>query len=129
MLRILSFLIALPLLFIVLAGAGLYAAYGQVDPCRALAVERTRRTEAETGIGLERVVEPWMRAQTSQLSTGRCMRDLVHSWKTRMWNGEDHAGRDEERERDYGEEPQYRVRGYDDGRSYDDRRGYDRYDD
>ena len=38
-------LILVPLLVIALAAGALYAAYGEVDPCRALAVERARRAE------------------------------------------------------------------------------------
>lgn len=107
MFRILSGLIALPFLLLGVAVAGLYVAYGQVDPCRALAVEEARRTEADTGIHLGGVVEPWMRIQTSQLSTGRCARELVRSWKDR-WNSDE---RSERSGRDYGDYGDYRRDG------------------
>jgi hypothetical protein len=54
----------------------LFAAYGQADPCRA--VERARRSQAGTG------VEPWTRAETSQMSTGACASGLLDSWGERL---------------------------------------------
>jgi hypothetical protein len=69
---------------IVLAGGSLYAAYGQIDPCRALAVERARRAENDSGLPLGGIVEPITRLQTSQLSTGECARDLARSWGERL---------------------------------------------
>jgi hypothetical protein len=56
----------------------LFAAYGQADPCRALAVERARRSAAGT------LVEPWTRLQTSQMSTGACAGGLLDSWGERL---------------------------------------------
>jgi hypothetical protein len=56
----------------------LFAAYGQADPCRALAVERARRSAGGTA------VEPWMRTQTSQMSTGACAGGLLDSWGERL---------------------------------------------
>lgn len=56
----------------------LFAAYGQADPCRALAVERARRSAAGAS------VEPWMRTQTSQMSTGACAGGLLDSWGERL---------------------------------------------
>jgi hypothetical protein len=77
------FLIGLPLLLVVLVLAGLYTAYGEVEPCRALAVERARRADihlpfAESGI------EAFSRMQTSQMSTSECARDLWDSWLERL---------------------------------------------
>lgn len=72
-------LITIPLLLIVAAFAGLYVAYGEAEPCRALAVERARRAELPTG-----VVEPWMRVETSQMSTGACVKGLFDSWGERL---------------------------------------------
>ena len=60
---------------------GLYAAYGQVDPCRALAVERARH---EVGSHASGIAEPVTRAGTSQMSTGACVRGLADSWVARL---------------------------------------------
>ncbi len=56
----------------------LFVAYGQADPCRALAVERARRSTAQGS------VEPWTRVQTSQMSTGACAGGLLDSWGERL---------------------------------------------
>jgi hypothetical protein len=77
-------LIGIPLLLIALALGALYASYGQVDPCRALAVERARRTETKTGLPIEGPVEHWSRIETSQLSTGECASQLLDSWGERL---------------------------------------------
>jgi len=69
-----------PSLLIVAAFAALYVAYGQVDPCRALAVERARRA---TGMP-SGVMEPWTRIETSQMSTGACVNGLLDSWGARL---------------------------------------------
>jgi len=71
---------ALLVLFAVLIATfgALFAAYGQADPCRALAVERARRSAAGT------MVEPWTRVQTSQMSTGACAGGLLDSWGERL---------------------------------------------
>ncbi|MEI9887502.1 MAG: hypothetical protein WDN08_13565 [Rhizomicrobium sp.] len=63
---------------LVFAFGTLFAAYGQADPCRALAVERARRSAAGA------LVEPWTRAQTSQMSTGACAGGLLDSWGERL---------------------------------------------
>jgi len=77
-------LIVLPVLLAVLAAGALYAAYGQIDPCRVLAVEEARRAQNATGIGIGGLVEPWTRFATSQMSTGQCAHDLLKSWRDRM---------------------------------------------
>ena len=56
----------------------LFASYGQADPCRALAVERARRSAAGTS------VEAWTRVQTSTMSTGACAGGLLDSWGERL---------------------------------------------
>lgn len=63
---------------LVLAFGSLFAAYGQADPCRALAVERARRSAAGT------IVEPWTRVETSQMSTAACVSGLLDSWGARL---------------------------------------------
>ena len=77
-------LIGIPLLLIAIALGALYASYGQVDPCRALAVERARRAETKTGLPIEGPMEHWSRIATSQLSTGECANQLLDSWGERL---------------------------------------------
>ncbi len=67
-----------------LATGALFAAYGQIDPCRALAVEQARRAENSSGLPVAGFVEPFSRMHTSQLSTAECARDLVASWIERL---------------------------------------------
>jgi hypothetical protein len=120
-------LIVLPVLLVLAAAAALYAAYGEVDPCRVLAVERARRAEAETGIHIGKMVEPWMRAETSQLSTGQCAREVLKSWKARYWDSEEKAENRDQNDRDYAGEPDYRTRNNGgDYRDYQDGDGYAR---
>ena len=59
---------------------GLYATYGQIEPCRALA-ERARHMVGSTASG---IVEPVTRAGTSQMSTGACVRGLADAWIARL---------------------------------------------
>ena len=54
---------------------GLYYAYGQVDPCRALAVERARQSLAPTTMA-----EPLTRISTSQMSTASCTKHILDAW-------------------------------------------------
>ena len=63
---------------LVFALGSLFAAYGQADPCRALAVERARRSHA--GVASE----PWTRVETSQMSSGACAGGLLDSWGERL---------------------------------------------
>jgi hypothetical protein len=77
-------LIVIPLVLIALALGVIYAAYGEVDPCRVLAVERARRAEAKSGLPVAGVVEHWSRIETSQLSTGECTSQLLDSWGERL---------------------------------------------
>ena len=59
--------------------AGLYLAYGQIDPCRALSVEQARRSVAPTGIA-----KLWTRTETGGMTRPACTRDLVLSWRDRL---------------------------------------------
>lgn len=59
--------------------AGLYLAYDQLDPCRALAVEKARRSIAPTT-----VAQVWTSIQTSGMSRPACTRDLFKSWRERL---------------------------------------------
>jgi hypothetical protein len=76
--------IVIPLVLAALALGVVYAAYGQVDPCRVLAVERARRAEATSGLPVAGAVEHWSRIETSQLSTGECTSQLLDSWGERL---------------------------------------------
>ena len=70
------------LLMVVVGGlAGIYIAYGSVDPCRVLAVEQTRRAG---GSVVSRLVEPLTRARTSQMTSTACARGLLRSWRNRI---------------------------------------------
>jgi hypothetical protein len=77
-------LIVIPLVLVALALGVVYAAYGQVDPCRVLAVERARRTESSSGLPISGAMERWSRVETSQLSTGECASQLLDSWGERL---------------------------------------------
>ena len=77
-------LIGGPLLIVLLGLAALYYAYGEVDPCRTLAVERARRANEAIGISLGHLTENLTRLQTSQMGTGDCVKDLVRSWRDRL---------------------------------------------
>lgn len=77
-------LISLPLLVIILVLGGLYGAYGQADPCRALAVERARRAKSSIGLPLGGSIERWTRLETSQMSSTECAGDLLDSWGERL---------------------------------------------
>jgi hypothetical protein len=74
-------LIMTVLLLVVGGLAGMYIAYGQVDPCRALAVEQARRTVGSHASGL---IEPLTRIGTSQMSSTACVRGLLYSWGDRI---------------------------------------------
>ena len=66
-------------LFVVVAGlAVIYLAYGQVDPCRTLAIERARRSH----FGV--LAEPFTLMATSQMSSTQCVRGLLQSWRERI---------------------------------------------
>jgi hypothetical protein len=61
--------------------AALYIVYGHADPCRALAVEQTRRA---SGSVVSRLVEPLTRASTTQMSSTACAGGLLRSWRDRI---------------------------------------------
>ena len=58
-------------------------AYGEPEPCRALAVERARLA-ADKGAGPANVLEPWQRLATSQMSAGQCFGGMLDSWGERL---------------------------------------------
>ncbi|HEY0282690.1 MAG TPA: hypothetical protein VGC27_08710 [Rhizomicrobium sp.] len=76
-------LIWTPILLVVGALAAIYIAYGHSDPCRALAVEKARRTLGSAS-GL---AEPFTRLGTSQMSSTACARKLIDSWRQRISDG------------------------------------------
>jgi len=59
--------------------AGLYLAYGQIDPCRALAVEQARRSAMPTA-----VAQVWTRIATGGMSRPACSKAMVVSWWDRL---------------------------------------------
>jgi hypothetical protein len=71
-------LIGLPLLVFLIAGGTMVWNYGEVDPCRALAVERAH------GAVLHGVSERWERLQTSQMTGTACARGLIGDWWDRQ---------------------------------------------
>lgn len=77
-------LIASPFVLIPVFLGSLYGAYGQVDPCRALAVERTRVAQNTGSTEMGASLEAWTRLQTSQMSTGACFSGLLDSWGGRF---------------------------------------------
>lgn len=82
------FLLGLPILAIVLAAAAMYTAYGEIEPCRALAVERARRADVPLPFARSGI-EAWSRLETSQMSSTECAQDLLDSWGERLsrnWN-------------------------------------------
>lgn len=67
----------------------LFAMYGQVDPCRALAKEMALRAEAAGGLGVavDQVfgdLEINARREVADRSTGQCFADIVSSWGGRL---------------------------------------------
>jgi hypothetical protein len=59
--------------------AGMMLAYGETDPCRALAVEEARRSAVATP-----VARVFSRSETRQMSGLSCSKALVLSWQERL---------------------------------------------
>lgn len=82
MLRSLSFLI------VFLAGlvlGPLYYVYGEIDPCRALAVEKARRALASDPMGgLFTGSDAEFRRETATMTYAQCAGGLVESWFSRI---------------------------------------------
>lgn len=70
--------LGLPLLALLLGGGAMVWNYGEIDPCRALAVERSR------GALLHGAAARWERLQTSQMSDTACARGLIGDWWERQ---------------------------------------------
>jgi hypothetical protein len=81
---LLRLIIGIPLAAVFLSATGLYFAYGEVDPCRVLAVEKARRTEHAIGFSIGSPLVTWTRLETSQMSTGACSSALLDSWGERL---------------------------------------------
>ena len=77
-------LLSLPVVLVLLAAGAMYESYGELDPCRALAVERARRAQHSIGLPVEGGIEHWTRLETSQMSTGACASDLFAAWRDRL---------------------------------------------
>ncbi len=81
-------LITTPLLLAALAVGAVYYAYGEVDPCRVLALEEARRAKDSLGgLPVESGLEGWHRLEHSQQSSGACASDLARSWWERLSGG------------------------------------------
>ena len=59
--------------------AGLYAAYDEIDPCRALAVENTRHSPLPDAIA-----RAWNKIGARHENRLSCTRSLVLSWRQRI---------------------------------------------
>jgi hypothetical protein len=59
--------------------AGMYAAYNEIDPCRALAVEQARRSPLPTAIATA-----WNKIGASHHNRLSCSRSLILSWHDRI---------------------------------------------
>ena len=81
-------LITTPLLMAALVAGAIYYAYGEVDPCRVLALEEARLAKHSLGgLPVESGLESWHRLEHSQQSSGACVGDLARSWWERLSGG------------------------------------------
>jgi hypothetical protein len=72
--------LAIFLLFLfAISYAGMMLAYGETDPCRALATEEARRSGVPTP-----VARFFNRIETRQMSRLQCSADLATSWWERL---------------------------------------------
>jgi hypothetical protein len=58
---------------------GIYAAYGEFDPCRALAVENARRSALPTPLA-----RTWYAMTGERKNPFTCSRALIGSWHDRL---------------------------------------------
>ena len=87
--RVLHPMLGFVFLAIGVAVGCLYLAYGEVEPCRMLALENARRaqalpqyTSAELPAGM--TAEQWSRLITSQMGMSDCVSGLLDSWGARL---------------------------------------------
>jgi len=59
--------------------AGLYFAYGSLNPCEALGEEQARRSAAPTAIA-----RLWTKPAPEHMTGLTCSRDLIQSWRERL---------------------------------------------
>ena len=74
---ILGFLLSV----VVLVVGGLYVAYGEVEPCKVLAVERERMAAHE---GVVAGTIDSMTSSTDGMSSTECVSGLLDSWSARL---------------------------------------------
>ena len=81
--RTLAFMIVLAQVLIL---GPLFALYGQVDPCRALAAEMANRQGPPSVVGgiINGDPEVASRRDTADLSTGQCFVRIYQSWSQRI---------------------------------------------
>jgi hypothetical protein len=72
-------LLSFPVLVIVVAIAAAYSTYGEIEPCRMLAVDRAQHSALPAG-----VIEDWTKLEGSQMSTGECVSGLFDAWGGRL---------------------------------------------
>ena len=68
-------------LIVVIVG-GLYLAYGEVEPCKVLAVERERRA-ADAGV-VSGTIDRMTQSSTEGMSSTECVSGLLDSWSDRL---------------------------------------------
>ena len=66
---------------IVLIVAALYIAYGEIEPCKVLAIEKERRAHQD-GAVVGTVEE--LTSSTSGMSSTECVSGLLDSWSDRL---------------------------------------------
>jgi hypothetical protein len=62
----------------------IYVGYGELEPCRVLAVEKARRQHETTPQARATDLETWTRVETSQMRSGQCVSGLLDSWGGRL---------------------------------------------
>ncbi len=67
------------LLIAAVAVCAVFLAYSTIDPCRALAIERARRSPLPAGFA-----RPLTELSVSGLSETACTADLLRSWRERL---------------------------------------------
>lgn len=72
---------ALSVLLIAVGVGAALATYGEIEPCRMLAKDKAMEAEENSLVAIFGIdPEPYYRLETSQYSTGRCMRELAEAW-------------------------------------------------
>jgi hypothetical protein len=72
---------AVSALFIAAGAGAALATYGEIEPCRMLAKDKAMEAEENSFVQIFGIdPEPYYRLETSQYSTGRCLRELAAAW-------------------------------------------------